>query len=74
MASPLSTHFKEQVPKEQAIELLPEDTLLGQAIRRFYQAVQTYYPGEDSVEEALSVIESGVAFLEAAKSWWDGRS
>ncbi|MDY6875075.1 MAG: hypothetical protein SWK90_02570 [Chloroflexota bacterium] len=59
------------LPKEQAIELLPTNTSLSQTIRGFYQAVQTYYPAEDSVEGALSVIESGVAFLKSAKSWWD---
>ena len=60
------------LPKEQAIELLPTNTSLSQTVRRFYQAVQAYYPDENSVEGALSVIESGVAFLKAAKSWWDG--
>lgn len=59
------------LPKEQAIELLPTNTSLSQTIRRFYQAVQVYYPAEDSVEGALLVIESGVTFLKAAKSWWD---
>jgi hypothetical protein len=41
-------------------------------MREFYQAVRTYYPAEESVEQALAVIERGVAFLRAAKSWWDG--
>ena len=59
------------LPKEQAIELLPTNTSLSQTVRRFYQAVRAYYPAEDSVEGALSVIESGVAFLGAAKSWRD---
>ncbi|MFQ6100156.1 MAG: hypothetical protein ACE5OS_02825 [Anaerolineae bacterium] len=62
------------LPKEQAIELLPMNTSLSQTIRGFYQAVQAYYPAEDSVEGALSIIESGIAFHEAAKSWWNGRS
>ena len=57
--------------KEEAIELLPRNTPLSQTIRRFYQAVREYYPAEDSVEGALSVIESGVTFLKAAKSWRD---
>jgi hypothetical protein len=57
--------------KEDAIELLPRNTLLSQTIRGFYQAVQEYYPAEDAVEGALSVIESGAAFLKSAKSWWD---
>jgi len=59
------------LPKEQAIRLLPRNTSLSQTIRGFYQAVREYYPAEDLVEGALSIIESGVAFLGAAKSWWD---
>ena len=59
------------LPKEEAIELLPANTSLSQTIRGFYQAVREYYPAEDSVAGALSVIESGVAFLKSAKSWWD---
>jgi len=60
-----------RLPKDQAVELLPQDTPLGQAIRRFYRAVHVYYPAEDSVEDALLVIESGVGFLKAAKAWWE---
>ncbi len=40
-----------------------------QAIRAFYQPVQAYYPAEASVEQALTVIETGVVFLRAAKAW-----
>jgi hypothetical protein len=43
---------------------------LGREIRAFYRAVWTYYPSE-SVEPALAVIAMGVAFLRAAKSWWE---
>jgi hypothetical protein len=56
--------------KEQAIERLPKNTVLSETIQGFYQAVQIYYPAEDSLEGAFSIIESGVAFLEAAKFWW----
>lgn len=59
------------LPKKEAIARLPEDTVLGQTIRAFYQAVKTYYPTESSLEGAFSVIESGFAFLTAAKQWWD---
>jgi hypothetical protein len=59
------------LPKEGAIALLPPDTLLGREIRAFYRAAWTYYPGEESVEHALAVIATGVAFLRAAKSWWE---
>ena len=57
-------------PKEQAMEKLPKRTALGSAIRWFYRAVQAHYTAEDDLDGALRVIESGVAFLEAAKSWW----
>lgn len=60
------------LPKEQAIAHLPANTALGASIRMFYQAVLNYYPAEDSLDSAFAVIESGVAFLEAAKSWWVG--
>jgi hypothetical protein len=59
------------LPKEQAIEWLPQNTALSRTIRGFYEAVRAYYPAEASLEGALSIIETGVAFLEAAKAWWE---
>jgi len=59
------------LPKEQTMGLLPKNSSLSQKIHEFYQAVQTYYPAEESIEQGLAVVESGVVFLEAAKSWWD---
>jgi hypothetical protein len=56
--------------KEQAIELLSKDTELGQTIHDFYQAIRRYYPTEESIEEGLQVIETGIEFLKAAKCWW----
>jgi len=58
------------LPKEQAIEQLPGNTALQDTIRAFYRAVRDYYPAEDSLENALTMIDSGVAFLGAASSWW----
>lgn len=58
------------LPKTQAIELLSPDTALGQTIRAFYQAVQTYYPYEQLQVEELTVIETGIAFLQSVKAWW----
>jgi hypothetical protein len=57
--------------KEEAIALLPLDTPLGREVRAFYRAVWTSYPAEESVEHALAGIATGVAFLRAAKSWWE---
>lgn len=59
------------LPKEQAIRRLPSGSALQKEIEAFYQAVWAYYPTEDSLEHALSVIEHGVAFLQAAGVWWD---
>ncbi|MGD9146896.1 MAG: hypothetical protein PVI80_15125, partial [Anaerolineae bacterium] len=59
------------LPKEQAIRRLPRSTAVRNEIEEFYQAVWVYYPAEDSLEAALAVIEHGVAFLQAARSWWD---
>lgn len=56
--------------KDQAIGKLPKGSAMSRTIQRFYQAVRGYYPAEDSLEGAFSVIGSGIAFLEAAKSWW----
>lgn len=58
------------LPKESAIELLSPDTTLGRTIRTFYQAVRAYYPTEQSVEQALTVIERGIIFLQAVQAWW----
>jgi hypothetical protein len=60
------------LPKARAIAKLPENIPLGSSIRWFHQTVRAYYPAEDDLEGALRVIESGVAFLEAAKFWWEG--
>jgi hypothetical protein len=60
-----------RLPKDQAIDWLPQGTALRQSAASFYQAARSYYPAEDSLEGAFALIESGVAFLEAAKSWWE---
>lgn len=58
------------LPKPQAMTLFPPNTALGQTLRAFYQAVQAYYPSEESVEKGLAVITAGVTFLQAVKAWW----
>lgn len=62
------------LPKEQATERLPQDTALHGAIQRFHRAIWEYYPAENSLDQALSVIESTIVFLEAAALWWKGES
>ena len=56
--------------KEEAIERLPHDTSLYHNVRAFYRSVWIYYPEEDSLEDALSLIRTGIAFLQSAADWW----
>ena len=58
------------VTKQEAMSLLPAASPLADAIGRFYQGLLAYYPAEDSFEGGLSVIKSGVGFLQAARAWW----
>ncbi|MEZ4734366.1 MAG: NUDIX domain-containing protein [Caldilineaceae bacterium] len=58
------------LPKPAVIGLLPAASELGQAIHAYDQAVRTYYPTERSVADGLKVLETGMAFLQAAKRWW----
>jgi len=58
------------LPKTQAIALLSPETSLGQTLRAFSRALHIYYPSEESAEEGLAVITTGVTFLHAVQSWW----
>ena len=58
------------LPKERAIDRLPHGSRLHQAIQAFHRAVWAHYPDEDSLEDALLVIRTGLAFLQAAADWW----
>ena len=58
-----------RLPKQDVIALLPIVEPIGQAIRFFHQAVWKYYPLENSVNDALKVIETGVGFLQAVANW-----
>jgi len=56
--------------KQEAIECLPHDAPLYHAIQSFHRAVWAYYPEEDSLEDALALIQTGLAFLLSAADWW----
>jgi len=58
------------LPKEQIMSLLSPEKALSSTIYDFYQALLAYYPAAHSVEDALTVIEHGLAFLHEAKSWY----
>jgi len=56
-------------PKNLAVERMVLSAALATTIHDFYRAVTAFYPSADSIEHALAVIESGTAFLQAAKKW-----
>jgi hypothetical protein len=57
--------------KIEAMSLLPIGSELARTIRVFYDALCAFYPAETSVEGGLAVIQGGVGFLRAARSWWE---
>ena len=61
------------LPKDKAISLLPESSLLSGHIRWFHQQVREYYLRGRSVEVGLHVANLGVAFLEAARDSYQQR-
>ena len=58
-----------RLSKEQAVELLAQDNVMGQHTTAFYAAIRAYYPAESSLEQALAIIRHGVVFLETARAW-----
>ncbi len=61
-----------QLPKQEAMKLLPQEGHPAHLIQAFYHAVCRYYASNSSVDEALAAIEYGVAFIQSAKTWWEG--
>ncbi|MEO7021941.1 MAG: hypothetical protein ABI234_17440 [Ktedonobacteraceae bacterium] len=62
------------LPKPAVMALLPQQSQLAQTVHAFYQALHVYYPQETSVEDAIQVIETGIAFFESANVWWAEQS
>ncbi|GCE12433.1 hypothetical protein KTT_22920 [Tengunoibacter tsumagoiensis] len=58
------------LPKPAAIALLRQESQLSQTASTFYQALHRYYPQATSIEDAIHVIEAGIAFFEQARLWW----
>ncbi len=56
--------------KQEAMNRLRFDAPLYSAVQTFHRAVWTYYPAEDSLDDALAVIQAGLAFLQVAEAWW----
>ncbi|GCE05732.1 hypothetical protein KDAU_30610 [Dictyobacter aurantiacus] len=61
-----------RLPKDSALHLLAGHTPMGRAIRRFHQCVMEYYSQPHRLEQALTVLETGVTFLQAAYDWYEG--
>ncbi len=58
-----------QLSKYEAMKLLPQESVLAQTMQAFYAAVCSYYSAETSVEDALKVIQTGLAFLQSVQTW-----
>lgn len=59
-----------RLPKPAALALLKPESQLAQTAHTFYQALYLYYPQATSVEDAIHVIEAGLAFFEEVRVWW----
>jgi hypothetical protein len=59
-----------QLPKHEAMKMLPQESSLAPTLHTFYQAICSYYPAETSTEDALKAIQSGLVFLQSVKYWW----
>lgn len=56
--------------KEKAIECLSHDSPLYHAIGAFHHAAWAYYPEENSLDASITLIQTGLAFLQSAGDWW----
>lgn len=61
-----------RLPKPEAIALLPTADPMGRAIRAFDTAARIYYPEQTSVDAALDVLRTGIAFRRSVSEWWRG--
>jgi hypothetical protein len=59
-----------RLPKPAALALLKQESSLARTAHTFYRALHFYYPQATSVEDAIGVIEAGIAFFEAVRVWW----
>ncbi len=68
-ADPVATW---SLPKKEAVPALPDD-LRGHA-QLFLDGLMRYYPGEQDIQLAQELVESGHAVLAGAKEWYEARS
>ncbi len=59
-----------RLPKTATIALLKQGSELAQTAHAFYDSLHVYYPQANSVDNAIGVIERGIAFFQAARTWW----
>jgi len=63
-----------QRTKHDVVRHLGTDPVVGEPLRHWWDAVNAHYAAGETVETSLSALMSGVAFLEAATTWYrDGR-
>lgn len=60
-----------RLPKRQVMALLAPESELARTIHAFYSSVVAYYQQPPSVEPGLATLANAVAFLTAARGWWD---
>jgi hypothetical protein len=58
------------LPKDRAIELVPDGESPGVELRRFYRAMMARSAGDRSVENGLEIIVAGTGFLQGAGAWY----
>ncbi|PEA55475.1 hypothetical protein CON64_08820 [Bacillus pseudomycoides] len=58
-----------EMPKNEAIHLLPNEEM-KQFVIQFYECAGRYYPDENSVDDALGMIENGAKFFESVNLWF----
>ncbi len=58
-----------QLPKNEAIKLLPTKEMRSYA-EQFYESAKRFYPEKKSIEDALGMVQNGVSFFRSAKHWY----
>lgn len=58
------------LPKEHAMDLLPDRKSPGFEVRHFYRTMRARSGGDGSIENGLETISAGTGFLKAAHTWY----
>lgn len=60
--------------KTEAVRQLPSKAGLTARAEEFLDALNSYYPNEESLTDAHALIDNGIAFLEEVQIWWNLKS